>query len=297
MLTVLAVGVFMVLVIALLVVIFLANDDGADDDAGGGGGGGGGRVSGNVGSLLATLDIDDLNKSDGGGAWGLRGRINWKKSGVAKFQGRSALRVFYGKNSGTSQHSGVGGLGFNSVPRGLPRSGAVITFDVFFEPGWHFSKGGKICGLHIGHGAAGGGQHSVDGSSHRIMWQANGGAISYIYPPKGLPQVDKRLSDSGYGDGFFHDTFPAGTLKVGEWNHVEIGVRVNTFSNGKPNADGVAYLHVNGKTGTLNSVRWSAREDLKITEINFGTFFGGPDPAKLDCVAYYQNFKLFDWPW
>lgn len=306
MLAVLALGVFMTLIIALLVIILLANDGGDDgDDEGGGGGGGGGggsgggsgRVSANVGDLLATMDMADLKKSNnGGGAWGLRGRINWKKSGVAEFQGRSVLRVFYGKNSGTSLHPGVGGMSFDAVPRGLPRRGAVATFDVYFEPGWHFSRGGKIAGFHIGQGAASGGDHSPDGASHRIMWQSDGGAISYIYPPKGLQQVDRRLTDSGYGVGYFHDTFPGGTLKIGEWNHVEVGVRVNTFSGDKPNADGAAYLHVNGKTGIQNSIRWSAREDLKITEFNFGTFFGGPDPAKVDCVAYYQNFKLFDWP-
>lgn len=240
------------------------------------------------------LRVEDL-KVHGGGAWRLQHEPAWKKSSVETFQGKPALRVFYGKGSGTSAHHGVGGMTFVAVPHGLPGTQALMAFEVYFEPGWDFSKGGKIGGFHIGNGVASGYRHSDTGSSHRIMWQRGGGAISYIYPPSNLAQVDPKLDPEGHGIGYFADLFPAGTLKVGQWNSIEIGVKINSFTNGKPNPDGVAVLTINGKTGVKRDIRWSRSPNLVISSFIFGTFFGGPDPAVVDCAAYYRNFAMLPW--
>lgn len=243
--------------------------------------------------VLLELPVEDLLKPRGG-AWNVDGRVNWKRSGVDTVQGRPALRVFYGKRSGTSSDPGIGGVAFTAVPKGLPADRAMMSFDVFFAPGWHFSKGGKFGGFMMGHGDASGYRHTDTASSHRIMWKENGGAISYIYPPSNLKQEDPKLQASGCGIGYFHDLFPAGTLKVGAWNSVQIGVKLNTFTGGKPNADGVAVLTVNGTTGVLDNVRWTRSPDLRISSFAFNTFFGGPDPAVTDCTAYYRDFKLLE---
>jgi hypothetical protein len=172
-----------------------------------------------------------------------------------------------------------------------------MSFQVYFAPGWDFSKGGKIGGFHVGHGKASGYRHSDTASSHRIMWQRDGGAISYIYPPSNLAQADPRLRPEGCGIGYFHDAFPAGTLKVGRWNTVRIGVKVNTFdAHGAPRPDGVALLEVNGEERRLENVRWSRSPDLKISTFELGTFFGGPDPAVRDCTAHYATFRWEPWP-
>ena len=222
-------------------------------------------------------------------------RVNWKKSELDTFQGRPALRVFYGKGSGTSSDPGVGGMAFSVVPRGLPATAAKISVDVFFKDGWDWSKGGKIGGFFVGHGVASGYRHSDTGSSHRIMWQRDGGVISYVYPPGNLKQKDPALKADGHGIAYFKDLFPAGTLKVGKWNTLVLGVQMNTFTQGKPNADGVAYLQVNGTTEVKNDIRWSRSPDLIITSYDFNTFFGGPDPATKDCTAYFRNFRMMPW--
>lgn len=237
------------------------------------------------------LPLADLGKP-GGGAWNLQGRVNWKTSKLDTFQGQPALRVSYAKNSGTSKDPGVGGMLFTAAPKGLPAREARVAWDVYFDKGWHFSKGGKIGGLFVGQGVASGYRHSPDASSHRIMWQRDGGAISYVYPPTGLAQADPKLQASGCGIAYFKEAFPAGTLKVGSWNSVVLGVKLNTFTDGKPNADGVAYLEVNGKAATKSDVRWARSPDLLIERFEFNTFFGGPDPAVCDCTAYYRNFRL-----
>lgn len=241
--------------------------------------------------MKTALPVTDL-QARRGGAWNLS-NINWKKSTMVHLGGKPVLRVFYGKNSGTSADPGVGGITLSSAPAGLPAREATIEFDVYFSRGWNFSKGGKIGGLFVGTGRASGYEHSPTASSHRIMWQQDGGAISYIYPPSDLPQVDPKLQDSGHGVGYFGTLFPAGTLKVGSWNSVALGVKLNTFAeDGQPNADGVATLQINGVRGVKNDIRWARSPDLLITSFQFNTFFGGPDPAVCDCTALYKNFTL-----
>lgn len=256
-----------------------------------------GQSGPHTGSLLLQLPLEDLVKKDGG-AW--NGSIKLKKSRLDTFEGERVLRVFYKKGSGTSQDpfqdsSGCSLVCQNRVVKG--QTGLVVAFDVYFDPkNWKWSRGGKFGGLFVGPGVASGYRHSPDGSSHRMMWQKDGGAISYIYPPSDLKQVDAKLQASGHGVGYFGDTFPAGTLKVGQWNHIEIGIKVNTFSkDGKPNADGKSMLCVNGKCGILTNVRWARESKLKIDKFEYGTFFGGPDPAVVDSVSYVKNFRVYAW--
>lgn len=261
--------------------------------------GSGGSAHGpHTGALVAVLPVEDLLK-DKGGAW--RGKANMKKSTVTTFQGSPALRVFMKKGSGTGSmpnYDQSGMLVESRHPEIAGQTSAVVAFDLFFDPdNWHFSKGGKIGGLFVGPGVASGYRHSEDGSSHRMMWKRDGGAISYVYPPSKLKQADPKLTPTGHGIGYFGDSvFPAGTLKVGAWNSVEIGLRVNTFdSSGKPNPDGLSMLTINGKSGVLNNVKWAARPDLKIDNFGFHVFSGGPDPAVVDSVLYARNFEIYRW--
>jgi len=250
-----------------------------------------------TGALVMKLPLEDLNKPDGG-AW--EGRVNWKKSSLVTFQGEPAVKVFYKKGSGTGSmpHADSSGCSLVCENRAIKgQTGVVVAFDVYFDPkNWNWSKGGKIGGLFVGPGVASGYRHSENGASHRMMWQRDGGAISYVYPPANLAQADPKLKPEGHGVGYFgEDKFPAGTLKVGQWNHVEIGVKVNTFTNGKPKPDGKSMLTINGVSGVLTNVRWARSPDLKIDNFGYSTFFGGPDPAVVDSISYVKNFEIYKW--
>lgn len=250
----------------------------------------------NTGESVMKLPVEDLKKP-GAGAW--QGKVNLKKSTVTTFQGEPVVKVFFKKGSGTGsmphhESSGASCSCQNNAVKG--QTGVVVAFDVFFERGaWDWSRGGKLGGLFVGPGVASGYRHSDDGASHRIMWQREGGAISYIYPPAKLPQADPKLKPDGHGIGYFGNLFKEGTLKVGAWNRVEIGVKVNTFTGGKPNPDGKSMLTVNGVTGSLDNVRWAKSPDLKIHAFEFSTFFGGPSPATVDSTLYVKNFEVFKW--
>jgi hypothetical protein len=226
--------------------------------------------------------------------------VDWNRSGLDTFEGEPVVRVFYKKGSGTSAHPfrDASGCSFSCTNAALAgQTGAVVAFDVYFDPAhWDWSTGGKLGGIHIGSGKASGYQHSPDGASHRIMWQRGGGAISYIYPPSNLHQKDPKLRAEGHGIAYFGDLFKPGTLKEGKWNHVEIGVKLNTFdANGKPRANGKAQLTVNGVSGVLDNVRWSRSPAIKINSFSYGTFFGGPGPACVDSVSYVKNFVVHAW--
>jgi hypothetical protein len=241
------------------------------------------------------LPVTDLKKPKGG-VWNT-GRIDWKKSDVVDFQGEPAIKVFYGKGSGTSRHKGVGGLNFSSAPPGLPGTSAMMSFRVYFAPGWHFSNGGKLTGFHIGEGNASGGRHSPNASSCRISFKEGGGAWMYVYPPSNLKQDDPAVSrTTGTGIGMYREKFPPGTFKIGEWNDVKIAVKLNTIdAAGKPAADGMSYVQINDKSATLTGMRWRRSADLLIEHYNFATFFGGGDPSVKDVTAYYRNFRLGPW--
>jgi hypothetical protein len=73
-------------------------------------------------------------------------------------------------------------------------------------------------------------------------------------------------------------------------------VKLNSFeASGKPRADGEALLEINGKACRQGRIRWRRAEELKISAFEFGTFFGGPNPAVCDCTAWYRGFKLLQY--
>ena len=158
-------------------------------------------------------------------------------------------------------------------------------------PGVPFPGGGKFGGVGIGYGAASGGNHSPTGASNRIMWQEDGGIIAYIYPPEGVPQSIPGLKTDGFGGGFFKDSL-AKSLKLGSWNKIELGTKMNTFVNGVPQGDGECYVSVNGVKRTLFGINWSRSPDLKISQINMGNFFGGPTPSPVEQFCYFKNFQV-----
>lgn len=255
-----------------------------------------GDTGGDMGAGSMYLPVNDLKKN-GGGAWNVQGKIDWKKSSVTTFQDEPVVRIVYGKDSGNSHHSGVGGIGFECAPKGLPTTSAMMSFQVYFEPGWEWSGGGKLLGFRIGFGDSSGGHHSPTGASCRISFKKEGGAWLYVYPPENLPQKDPKLRrDDGSGIGLYQENFPSGTFRIGKWNDVKIAVRINTFdAGGKPNADGQAYLEINGRSATLKQMRWSRSPDLLISVFNFVSFFGGSDPATVECATLFKNFKLSRW--
>ena len=238
--------------------------------------------------VISTLDIRSLTK--GGGSWNIK-KYKLLKSNITQFQGEDVIRCWYGKNSGTSRDPGVGGFSFEAIPNGMNRDAIVFSWEVFYPNGFQFARGGKFGGVGVGYGAASGGNFSTTGASNRVMWQSDGGAIAYVYPPSGLWQKVPGLDAKGYGTGFFNREL-ARSLKTDSWNKIELGTKLNTFKNGVPQADGETSVTVNGKRMVQSGINWRKSEDLKIAKFDIGTFFGGPTPSPVDQFCYFKNFQM-----
>lgn len=249
-----------------------------------------------TGRRVCALPVEDLGKS-GGGCW--KAKVSWKQSALASFQDKPVIRAFHKRGSGTSAHPHQESNGVSiscKAPSIVGSQGAVVAFDIFFDPArWHWSRGGKIGGLFVGEGKASGGRHTPDGASHRLMFQADGGAISYCYFPAGVAQPHVRTSGAAMGEGYHHELFK-NAFVPGKWHHVELGLKNNTFdASGKPVADGVASLTIDGKHAAIPRVIWTAKPGTSISGFDLASFFGGPDPAVVDSVFYAANFAVHEW--
>lgn len=98
-----------------------------------------------------------------------------------------------------------------------------VAYDVFFEEGFDFVKGGKLPGLCGGKCYTGGNRPSIgDGWSARVMWRSNGNVVQYLY------FVDQT---STYGDDAKWDlggTITQKQFQIGKWHRLVTKVTLNS---------------------------------------------------------------------
>ena len=206
------------------------------------------------------------------------------------------LRVSYPRGSGPFTAGGPrGGCAFKARPHVLPATDAILGYRVRFAPRFPWSSGGKLPGLFVGHGDAGGGRRSATGSSCRVMWINGGQAVAYLYLPLGLKQSreyqDQAVTKGQYGDEVFGKARLF--LSQFDWNHVVLRVKVNGFEDdGTPRADGTLTLSVNGRAASVGGIMWRGSAKAKIDHIAVTTFFGGNWRAPRDTWAEFTRFSL-----
>ena len=157
----------------------------------------------------------------------------------------------------------------------VPGKAYTLTYDVYFEPGFDFAKGGKLPGLAalgFDSGCTEDGNAKRAGThwSVRLMWRANGRVELYSYDqtrPSGSCGID-RMIDAQAGDPPYEvpgqipsdDKF---RFKPGVWYTITLGVKVNSNDSvvyqkdangqfvldgtGSPiplSGDGAEYLHI-----------------------------------------------------
>lgn len=270
-----------------------------------------------TGKELLALPIQDLfdETVDNAGAWNagsLKGNATLEMDGADPVlrvdypaQSRSGARLT--PYASPSVLSGGDGQGRDSV---------VLAFDVFFSDNFDFDQGGKLFGgLHWGGEMASGLEWVPDGGSFRVMWLEDGAASGYTYLPE---DNDARYAPADFmmtakantelgGIHLFNDTFGPGTLVIGDWNHVELGIKLNSSYDV---GDGMLMLRVNDKTATYGGMRQTTSpEGLPVTEtlflrvpdqpgvheLVFNTFFGGDWASPENCHARFKNVALHEW--
>ena len=184
---------------------------------------------------------------------------------------------------------------FKDDPFPLKR-GAVVNFDVRFERGFEWGCRGKIGGLHVGHGKASGGEHSKNGASLRLMWDAGGGAYAYVYVPRGSEHSQPRPLDEHRpkGTDVFKEVFKRALVGT-NWHRIKLGVKLNSFSKNRPNADGELLLSIDDKQRILRNVIWRTRDDIAVEQFVLSFFHGGPCRATRTSESAVRDVRVYSW--
>jgi hypothetical protein len=145
-----------------------------------------------------------------------------------------------------------------------PANEYYLDYEVNFESGWAWVKGGKLPGLVGGTHTSGCADIVKDGWSARFMWHESGGGHFYYYH-------QNRNSDCGDVINFSGSP----TFKIGAWNRITEHVVVNTPGQ----SDGSAEAWLNGKkVVTKSGIKWRgsvAATVAMVDQVSLQTFYGG----------------------
>ncbi|TFY63945.1 hypothetical protein EVG20_g6115 [Dentipellis fragilis] len=159
---------------------------------------------------------------------------------------------------------------------------AVVGYEVMFQEGWEWVKGGKLPGIFGGIGdfaykcTGGRSNERCKCFNLRLMWRANGVGELYAYLPMNdtntarllaVPPFSHQNPDFGFTVGRGAWTFP-----TGKWTKIAIRARMNDVGS----ANGEVELWVDGKS-VISVDGLVLREDAEshIKGMHFQTFFGG----------------------
>ena len=193
------------------------------------------------------------------------------------------LRIHYPEGTSSPGDTEDGGAGFYSNPKGLKGAEqACLTYQVRFEPGFNFVKGGKLPGLFGGEAPSGG--EKVDGEngfSMRFMWREAGQGELYEY----VVNKDQEYGAS-VGRGLW--SFP-----TGEWVTIEQELVLNTPGE----KDGLARVWINGvPVLEQGNIVYRTTDELTIDGLMFSTFFGGNGKdwrTPRDQYADFADFRFY----
>lgn len=192
------------------------------------------------------------------------------------------------------------GVTTHIAPSDFPKDQVTLKFEVFFEKGWAWKQGGKLPGVYIGEEGASGGDWAMHDGSVRVIFKEQAKCCGYVYIPlevapdhtrKTMDKAQTReyrnlVSHTDKGDHIWRDG--AGDLKIGEWNTIELFVKLNT--PGKQ--DGLLRLTVNGESHELKMV-FRDRLTTFLHGISLTSFFGGSAKAAAapkNAVTKFRNF-------
>jgi hypothetical protein len=160
-------------------------------------------------------------------------------------------------------------------------------YKVKFEKGFDWRQGGKLPGL-AGGDKPGGGRHSDEGFSSRIMWREKGTMHQYVYYPK---------DESHYGRGFWWNNLCSKKIeqlkfKPGKWHTIKMKIKMN--NNWRDPGYIISWL--DGKLVLHQDIDLRSKNTKGgVESFIFTVFFGGNDKSfapKKDCKIYFDDFII-----
>jgi hypothetical protein len=204
----------------------------------------------------------------------------WGQKNVSTKSADMGVRIQYPKGSidpGNSPPYPLGGAGFELrfLPRALSRT---LTYNVKFESGFMFNKGGKLPGLFGGSNPRGCVQGAADGFSARLMWRTGGAGELYLYAPG---------RDTACGQSIGRGNW---TFVQGDWYTVTERITMNVPGS----RNGTIQVLINGmqvvEAGNLTLRNTGA---TGIDGLLFSTFFGGSDASWASPKDQWTEFRDF----
>ena len=180
----------------------------------------------------------------------------------------------------------IGGSSTTGIPQDYvkipPADEYYLDYEVSFESGWAWVKGGKLPGLVGGEHTSGCAPIVKDGWSARFMWHESGGAHFYYYH-------QNRQNPCGDVINFSGDP----TLKTTGWNRITEHVIVNTPGQ----SDGSAEAWYNGKKViSVNGIKWRgsvAATVAMVDQVSLQTFYGGSTDDWAPSQTTHSQFNGF----
>lgn len=192
------------------------------------------------------------------------------------------LKLRYGKNA----HGATSGAKVSALPLGkFPAESLEFGYDVYFPDSFDWKKGGKLPGVCLGTNSkecATGGDWKKDEGSCRFMWRSKDGKSAYIIGYIYLPvEGDYKKSYDRQGPGYKKATDPGnrtghdvwhGLLPIKKgWNTLRMKLKMNDPKK----QNGSLEVEVNGKIQRVDDILWRDNDKVKISNINFVSFYGG----------------------
>lgn len=217
-----------------------------------------------------------------------------EKSSLAEWDSDSTgtfLRLKYPEGCvGTSRKTGCA-VQFSLPLNDLQADELWSSYEVFFEEGFDFRKGGKLPGFCGGKCYTGGDKpKSADGWSNRVMWKKDGFLTQYVYHFK---QAHK------YADNFvwnLNGTKERKKVETGKWHRIVTHVKLNRVEGSEVSDDAVLQTWMDGEQVIdVDTLRLRNASEQKIDRFYFSTFHGGGDPSyapRWDSFIRFRNLQI-----
>ncbi|KAF5385835.1 hypothetical protein D9615_002568 [Tricholomella constricta] len=207
------------------------------------------------------------------------------------------LQATYNAGSFGSADSGSQWYNLWNTTDGSTFQTMVVSYEVAFDEGFDWVKGGKLPGLRGGLNSTGcSGGHASNGKdcfSTRLMWRKNGAGEIYAYipTPNNLCSQEGINCNSDFGISVQRGSFG---FVSGQWNRITLLVRLNDPPNV---ANGNVQLYFNDfKAVDQQNLQIRSSSSVTANGFYFSTFFGGSDDswATPNTVhTFYRNIRLW----
>ncbi|KAF8798713.1 polysaccharide lyase family 14 protein [Phlegmacium glaucopus] len=217
--------------------------------------------------------------------------------GTTSPTGGPVLRVTYSEGSFSHDTGGAQLYTLWNTTDGSNFNTMMVTYELAFDAGFDWVKGGKLPGIRGGLNSTGcSGGNKADGQdcfSSRLMWRTGGSAEVYAYipTPNDLCSNKNITCNSDFGVSIQRGAF---AFVSGQWNRITMLVQMNNppdLANGK-----VAVYFNDIPAISQSNLQIRSTNTVAANGLYLSTFFGGSDASWSTPVTthtYFRNIQLW----